>query len=589
MRALALAMTLVSAAAAAADGKATASVESNQVTVGVPFLLTVRAEGKQVGEFKLPQDADGLELDPRPVRTSTQAVFSGSAMRMTVERGFQARATRSGRVKVPPLGVVIDGSTVFTKEFELTVVPGLPVRPPRVASPEVERDTMSLEEAVFATSEVDKSEVYEQEPVRLTLSLWQLDHEAVDIEPYRPEIEPPATEGFYAVPRVPALVSNDRENRDGRPYRVIRFRQTLYPARTGELKVGEWTWEGSARFLSRGGRRYQDLVLQAPPVPVHVKGLPQPPPPDFRGAVGEFELRAELTDRLVAQGTPTKLVVRVIGRGNPDAVGDPVMPALENLQVSDPTRQEVPIQDPEGTTVEKNFVYALTPLRSGTLRIPEVHYTYFDVGADEYVTQTAGPFELEVTPSQENAQRVVVDASQPLQGQAEVSAEPATAALVLDPGVLQPQRGGAAGTAAVVMAPPLAFAALALLMARKRRFQRDVRYARSYHARARAHRRLTGATRDVEPTEAVYRALAGYVADKSGVAEAGLTSADVARLLEANGVDDELREGYLKILRACERARYGASGLSEDEQHALTSAAQANVELLETAFRGAGR
>lgn len=582
---LVLPILLLLSTSALAEGKVRVSVESNRVAVDVPFAVNVEAEGRQVGNVILPDRPRGLKFNPRPVRHATQMVIAGNRASMKVQRTYMATATRTGRVTVPPIGVEIDGQTVFSEPLELTVTPAAPPRPPVPAETDRHEpgEGLRLEDAVFATSEVDHSEVFQQEPVRLTLSIWQLDDPAVDVEPHGPEINAPDTQGFYAVPRVPAFFARDTERRDGNVYRVVRFCQILYPTRVGELTVGEWRWEGSVRFLTRFGIQYRDLRLQSPPIVVKVKPLPQPCPQDFRGAVGRFDVRGDLTEKQVPLGMPTRLILRVTGQGNPDAIGEPVMPALEGVRIEDPVSQDTPINDPQSISVERSFIYELTPLQPGTLRIPAIPYTYFDVARKDYVTAQVGPFELEVTPSRENTQRVVVDASTAAEGRT-AGPEADLAAIVFDPGTLWPRRGAGVGLAVAVASPPLAFLVLSLVMARRRRFQQDIRYARSYHARAQALRRLESA--GLEFTEALYRALAGYVADKFGVPGAGLTSADVARLLEANGVGADLREGYLNVLRACERARYGGAELGVEERNALIHAAQSHIDRLENELGG---
>jgi hypothetical protein len=573
----------------AGAAEVTASVDSKEVAVGVPFMIGVRAEGTSLGSVKLPENVKGLQISPEPVRKYSNFSLRPGSVSGSVEYGFMATASEPGRVTVPPIGVMVNGKMAFSNPIELTVTPGAPqIAPPRGPRHSPEREEVSLEDAVFVRSEVDKPEVFEQEPVRLTLSLWYIDNDALDVESYERALKWPATEGFYATPRQPSLSPDNTGEFDGRRYRVLRFRQTLYPARAGDLTVGEWGWYGNVRFLTRMGLQGRDLTLQTKPVTVRVKPLPQPRPADFHGAVGHFEVRADLSETRVAQGMPTKLIVRVMGEGNPDAIGDPVLPAIAGAHVNEPERQDVPIQDPQGISVEKSFVYTLTPTQAGTLHIPELTYTYFDTVDKAYSTKKLGPFDVEVVPSGESARRVVVDASSP--GAAESTPEPGELApLVLDPGQLEQDRSWGAVAAVMGLVPPLAYAALAVVMARRRRFQTDVRYARSYRARTRALRRLDTAPKAGEPSDELFHALTGFVADKCTVSEAGMTSADVSRLLEANAVPDEVREGYLKILKACERARYGASELSSEELEALIHAAHANVDALDSEWRRNGR
>ena len=84
-----------------------------------------------------------------------------------------------------------------------------------------------------------------------------------------------------------------------------------------------------------------------------------------------------------------------------------------------------------------------------------------------------------------------------------------------------------------------------------------------------------------EPAEELYRAVSGFVADKFNASDAGITSSDMRALLESRNAAPDLTESIVKILRACERARYAGVKLSSDEIEALTHAATAALDTLE--------
>jgi hypothetical protein len=136
-------------------------------------------------------------------------------------------------------------------------------------------------------------------------------------------------------------------------------------------------------------------------------------------------------------------------------------------------------------------------------------------------------------------------------------------------------------TSAVLVAPVMAYAGLAVYVRRRKRFSGDARYARAYLALTKARRRLTHVEGSAEPTEALYRAVTGFLADKFDVPEGGLTSADAERLLGSNGVPPDIASGLAIILKKCERARYGGSQLTRDEVDALLHGALANLERLD--------
>ncbi len=570
---------------AAADGPTvTVLSDADEVEVGQPFTLRIRAEGRTVGEVRIPTELDGLTIDPRPRRNFASMVLSSSGGMTTVlERDYSARALRPGTHTLPPLEIEVDGAFQKTEAIAITAVArgeGARADAP-VARPHPPENVLRLEDVAYVETRVDKREAYEGEPILLTLELGRLDRQQVDIQGIDRGLMPPTTEGFYAIPRLPVPSRTDEaKTRNGHRYRVTQYHQILFPTESGRLTVGAWDWYGTARIIAAPyGIRYEDLALSAPAIEIRVKPLPHPKPEGFRGAVGRFTLHGEVSPRQVDQGMAVKLLIRVIGEGNPDAIGEPVIPAVDGAQVGEPAKEVSRINDRDGLVFEKSFNYPLAATEAGDLHIPPVTFTYFDPAAEEYRTESVGPFEVEVLPTEEPSERVIVDADTPYGGMSEE--DEVLRAMVTDPGVLRPMRGTVWTWGLLYGSPPLAYALLTVAARRHRRFANDEGYARSQRARGRGRRRLDAAPQAPEPAEALYHALTGYLADKCGVPEAGLTSYDAGRLLEARAVEPGLAEGYLRILRACERARFGGGPLSAEEVDAMTHAAYILFDRLE--------
>jgi len=155
---------------------------------------------------------------------------------------------------------------------------------------------------------------------------------------------------------------------------------------------------------------------------------------------------------------------------------------------------------------------------------------------------------------------------------------------------LRKGNGGALEPAVVALAPPVLWSGFLLFMRQQRRLRTDADYARRYYARSRIRKRLRQIAGAADPVQELYRALIEYLGDTCGLNSAGMTSADVRKLLEERGVANESGETLVKILRSCERDRYAAAKLSKDELDALTHAAVSCMDVLEGALRkGAAR
>jgi hypothetical protein len=312
---------------------------------------------------------------------------------------------------------------------------------------------------------------------------------------------------------------------------------------------------------------------------VRVKPLPEAPP-GFTGTVGSFEFDSRLAADKLFQGASAQLVIAMRGHGNPRGIAAPQLEAPPGLRLSAPTADTNQLGQGSDFKLEKRFTYTLVPTVAGKLRIPAARYVYFDTETGAYRTARLGPFPLEAEPAPVGTQSAL----------AATAGEEAAGVRILHRGIRPPllatpelERDGAPGltTAAAFTAPPALYAVAALLISRRRRFATDSAYARSHHARRRALKTLASAPSAEEPAQAIGRALTGYAADKLDAPAAGLTSREVRDMLAKANANPQLIETYLRILEACERARYASSELNRQEVQALVEAAHGAVDQLE--------
>jgi hypothetical protein len=503
-------------------------------------------------------------------------------------------AEKAGQIEIPPVEVLIDGRTVHSEALALTVLaageaaseshPARSPRSPQRQSPgrnQASGAGPSWDDLVFIEAEVDKTEVFEGEAISLVLSLWVIDVSGVRIGTpfgFRPSF--PTTEGFLAIPQNPEEVASRPRERNGWRYQVSRWVQALYPTAPGAYTIPSWKWQSVAQAWTDRGFQEKDYHLAADPLTVTVKPLPDRPP-NFSGAVGQFKLEASLKRDEVIQGVPTELTLVIQGRGNPNAIGDVPLPKIEGVYMGDPAKESR--TNPETMTVQKAFTYPLTPLEPGEVIVPPVEFCFFDPEAGIYQTLRQGPFKINVLPAVSD--RVFDDQGLGLGGQkVRVLAEDIMP-LVRNPGSLR--RTGRSGIvpAAMTVVPVLAYAGLALTMARRRRFASDTGFARAHRAKKKALAQLERVARSDHAADALYHALIGYVADKCDVSQAGMTSADVQRLFGSKGVEAELTENFLRILRRCERSRYASATLTPDEVGALAQGGRAALDRLDALLK----
>ena len=172
----------------------------------------------------------------------------------------------------------------------------------------------------------------------------------------------------------------------GQTFWVEEHTRTLYPKNTGQV-----TFAPAELLLPLPqGRR----TLKTKPLTLTVQPLPEMGrPADFNGPIGEYQISAELERGWAEVGSALTLTVRVSGRGNLQVGGAPKLPTIPGVMVRGPN----PSYDAMPTSMA--YVYTLTPVQPGTLRIPAITYSYFDPKRATYATIQTLPIPLSVRPN----------------------------------------------------------------------------------------------------------------------------------------------------------------------------------------------
>ena len=172
----------------------------------------------------------------------------------------------------------------------------------------------------------------------------------------------------------------------GKTFWVEEHTHKLYPKKTGQIVL-----EPAELLLplpqGRKTLKTARLTLTVQPIPEIGR------PPDFNGAIGEYQISAQLERGWIEVGNALTFTVRISGRGNMQTVTVPELPAIAGVMVSGPNLSY------DAMPTSMAYVYTLTPARTGTLRIPSISYSYFDPSRATYATTQTTPIPLSVRPN----------------------------------------------------------------------------------------------------------------------------------------------------------------------------------------------
>ncbi|MGH7787499.1 MAG: BatD family protein [Candidatus Binatia bacterium] len=571
---LALTACLTAPAFAAAPITVTATVDSNQVTVGVPFALTITIDGEQNAPVPSLDGLDGFRADY--LGPSTQVSFINGRMSASVSHRFRMIAERAGQFSVGPVRVAYDGRAYESNVVPLTVAAAAAApaaqggRGQVVAPGGVQALRLAIEPAIrdpYVGQRVD---------VTLTLYVGNIRVREMNYPVFNTD---GATFEKFGQPE------ESNEVIDGRRYHTVRLRTTMTPLRPGPIDL-DATMTVAASVDRRSGNQFFDSVfggdvkpvdVPADAVPMTVRPLPEAGrPADFAGAVGSFEFTMNAQPTELDIGDPITLRLELSGSGNLSDLTPPSVSVDDRFRRYD--AQPVKGEDGAGRRV---FEQVVIPKVAAVRELPAVRFSFFDPAAGAYRTITRGPVPLTVR-AVATGRAEVLDSQSPTAP----AAGPAPAlgrdiVYIKDaPGTFQPrgdrlyQRGW---FLALQVVPVALFAALAIYVRRRDRLAADPRRLRFRLAGREVRRALAELQSQAAAEPRFYDALAAaigaYLSAKLDLPPGAVERERVLARLGADICPPAVHESVTALFALVERARYAPAG-DADRSQALTLARQ---------------
>ena len=411
------------------------------------------------------------------------------------------------------------------------------------------------DELLFVIAQVDNERPYIGQQITHVTKIYR--HKDF---PHSVSYQGPDFAGFWNVGETEEEEYSETVNSN--VYTVNELRTILFPSIVGTLEIEP------AKLTVSDGQSDRPSVVESSSMSIEVLSLPTAPPAGFTGAVGKFEVSAEVDTTSGRMNETVQFTVRVVGSGNIDALPEPLWPSFTGWRV---------VESPDFSSSEvvdgqlvgsRTYRAILVPEMTGELTVPEINYGFYDADLERYVQASTNPIVVfiagtdETSPSQSSS----VDATGDERDVA--VARPIRA-------VPQPLRPSARELTDNVMywaawTLPLLVIAVAAVWRRRRdaweaalvdsRRRNALPNARSTLARAVS----AGADLTVATADAVHT----FLSDRFGEPMVGLTREALGERLRDSGVSDELAQRVENTLALGEAARFTpetpATGQSKD-------------------------
>ena len=356
------------------------------------------------------QDLDPVSL---PILDGFTAKYLGPSTNVSIVNGdyhsersfiYNLFPSKVGRFQIPPISATIAGQTYTTKPIDIEVVENTAQASNAAASPNQAPTADSLKDKILIMVSVDKTDVYFNERVPLTVKLLVNGIPIRDIQ-YPQFDKTGLTVDEFDKPEQNSEVYN------GIRYDTVVFKTNIYPSHLGDLGLGPVEIQGNVVYKTGQSNPFgQDnnpfgaeifnnffdsyatrpMTATSQPIHLHVSPLPsEGRPDDFSGAIGQsFDFQASVSPLQVKAGDPLTLKMNITGNGN-----------FKSLQMPEFKAAGFKSYDPQikSTGNVKTAEEVIIPTETGIKEVPALHFSYFDTSVKNYKTITQGPFSIQVT------------------------------------------------------------------------------------------------------------------------------------------------------------------------------------------------
>lgn len=379
------------------DVSITAGVDKNLVEVNDEILLQVTVSGNtsSLPSLVSPQIGD-FNVYSRGQNQSQNFSFVNGRISSSVSIVYNYTLTPKGIGKfiIPSFSIEYKGKTYKTNLINIEVVKSSTQKQVNTGK----TTKFTGREDVFINVTLNKNKVYVNEPIIMSFRLYT----RIGFL-QQPQYKPPTTSGFWVEDLPPQR--NFKEITNDKEYMVTEIKTALFPLSPGEWTIGKAyvncviddfsSDDFSDNFFKGIFSRGKNITLESKPVNISVLSLPLHKPSDFSGAVGVFNIKAEVDKKELKTNDPVTLTITISGSGNIKSVTEPVVSVSENEFKKYETVSSLNIsKDNYEVSGSKVFKTVLVPKKAGKLTIPSVKYSFFDYVEKKYKVSSSSPIEL---------------------------------------------------------------------------------------------------------------------------------------------------------------------------------------------------
>jgi hypothetical protein len=568
------------------------SLSARQVQVGQMFEVRFTANGN-ISSFSPPSFKD-FEVAGGPNQSSSIQIINGN-FSQSQSISYYLYARKEGKYTIGPATAVVDGQKVSSPSLAVDVLGGnAPQHQPSNQQDVPDQKIETGGKEYFVRTILSKSKCMKGEYVIVSQKIYSK-HPIVSIEKF----DPPSYEGVWSQ-TLQTTSGNQLQNEvlNGEQYYSFEvFRHQVSPTKTGKITfkpvdgviIIRKAYQGKPRniweqFFGTGGYQDMRVTVKSSPVELTVLDLPASGRPEnFSGAIGEFQMKSEISRKELKQNEALNLKITISGKGNLQTIESPRPELPDGFELYDPKINE--------HASSKIFDFLIIPRTEGrfTIKVPE--FSYFSLEKKQYITIPSFEYEVNVLPGNGSGGAVVYQ-SQQLQ-QDIPKADEDIRYIKKYPFPIGKEDKAFTGSALywVVYGIPWAIlASLMLIFYRRKQIRLNMEEFMFRRASKSAYKMLEMAAKNKSDAQAekfyfyVIQGMQHYLCAKLKIGLSEFQSEKVFEKLVRNGVSDSTAKKWVELYEAAEQYRY-APGMASSDKNTFLNEVKAVLNKTEKEFK----
>ncbi|MFN0013698.1 MAG: BatD family protein [Saprospiraceae bacterium] len=361
---------------------------SREVADGSSFEVVFSLKNATAQRF-VPPDFKGFRIVGGPSETRSAGFVNGKSYQQQ-SWAYQLEAGDPGTYTIGIAVAQTGSQTLRTQPLVVRVGKAKKAGKPQKSAP-------GTDDRLFVSTELDRETAWVGQQVICQIKLYtQVNVSEYDI------LELPQPEGVFAQERRRFDTRVEYQTVQRKKYAVrTLYEMALFPQQSGVIAIGPAHVRLGVE-PSGGGLRALlgsvPMLLQTPPVSLHVKPLPEPAPANFSGGVGTYSWTVVADKTTLSTDDALTLTVSIEGNGDPRRFANPRFSLPDGLEVFEPKA----LEQEEYETGEQyvhacKLEYVVLPKEPGAYTLsPEL--IVFDPDSNQYRTlRTEQPVPLSIT------------------------------------------------------------------------------------------------------------------------------------------------------------------------------------------------